>query len=576
MEHSRHLSFFTFALNYHFSKLDPFGYHVFNFGVHLMTVCFIWWLTLLLFRTPRLRRSAVPVSAEAELIAFFAALLFLVHPGNTQAITYISQRFESMTAMFYVAAVCFYLKWRLSDRHFYFVPSFLTAIAAMLCKETAFTLPFCILLIEMIFFERSFKKSFSWQMVLPWIAILFIIPVLIPDQVHLTVFGPRLSASHDNEMISFVEYQLTQLRVLARFFSLIFLPINQNFDYDFPKSTSLFSPWTTLTSFCFLLFLWAASFRLKKNHILLAFGIWWFFLTASINLVPRSFLIFEHKFYLMAIGMMIAIPVFVFSILKNRKYAVFCLSALVLVFSILTFLRNKVWENELTLWSDVIKKSPNKYTANQNLGCALFKAGDLSKALEYFNRALASRPGFMAFNNRAAVYFELGREKEALSDIQSAIERHPGYPHPYNLLGKIYEKNGQYDKAIASFDHAIELGPHELEPRLSRGALLSAMGHVDQGFEDFQEAVRTWPSSGKALYNCGVTYFAKGNFSKALEYFDKAIKIEPNWPLTYLKRGELYRRQGLKDFARRDFQKALDLDPSNQAARDSIKNLGAQ
>jgi len=101
---ARFVPYYTFALNYHFHQYDVFGYHVVNVMIHLITALLVWWMATLILATPRLH--ATEVGQNQKGIAFFAALIFLVHPIQIQAVTYITQRFASLATLFYVLSIC--------------------------------------------------------------------------------------------------------------------------------------------------------------------------------------------------------------------------------------------------------------------------------------------------------------------------------------------------------------------------------------------------------------------------------------------------------------------------------------
>ena len=162
---SRHVSIFSFVLNYHFFKLDVRYWHLVNLVIHLINTCLVWYLTLLIFSSPFIKNHEI--ARQKKVLAFFTALLFVSHPLATQSVTYIVQREASMVAMFYFLSIAFYMKARLSgngnvSNYLLFTGSFISAVLAMFTKENAFTLPFAIVLIE-IFFLRTKKLTINFK-----------------------------------------------------------------------------------------------------------------------------------------------------------------------------------------------------------------------------------------------------------------------------------------------------------------------------------------------------------------------------------------------------------------------------
>ena len=149
-QNSRLLPNLSAAFNFFLGKTNVIGYHLFNFGVHALNALWVYFLISLLLITPKMLGKYS--EKTVYFLATFSALVFLVHPLQIQAVTYIIQRMTSMAAFFYLGAVVFYLKGRLDEKWSYNVAGILMAIAAMYCKENAFTLPLAIVLVEALFF----------------------------------------------------------------------------------------------------------------------------------------------------------------------------------------------------------------------------------------------------------------------------------------------------------------------------------------------------------------------------------------------------------------------------------------
>ncbi len=324
----RFIGYFSFALNYHFGGLDVRGYHIVNLAIHTASSILVYFMVLLTFRTPLMKS---PESRVPKIIALFAGLLFAVHPVQTQAVTYIVQRFASLAAMFYLMSVVFYIKARLIDRadypspftfhisHFtFFLISFLSAVLAMKTKEIAFTLPVMVVLYEFVFFESTMKKRLIF--IVPALCTMLIIPISIIGT--KKPLGEVLSDMSEmlrvTSQISRWDYFMTQMRVITTYIRLIFLPVNQNLDYDYPVSHSFFSL-PVLLSFVFLsalfgmgvYFIRSSRFTTHDSRLfrLTGFGILWFFITLSVesSIIPITDVIFEHRLYLPSAGAFIAV-----------------------------------------------------------------------------------------------------------------------------------------------------------------------------------------------------------------------------------------------------------------------------
>ncbi|MEI6898349.1 MAG: hypothetical protein WCL00_00605 [Bacteroidota bacterium] len=253
---SRPLGMFSFVLNYHFNQLNVWYYHFVNLIIHLIYSCLVWWLTLLIFLSPALKEN--PIIRQKKTIAFLTALMFVSHPLATQSVTYIVQRLASMMAMFYLCSLILYMKARLSDKGsiskiLLYSGSMVSAIFAMLTKENAFALPIAIILFE-FFFLRTKKISivFSDYRFILLISILFGIIVMVAIKLSSGIFKSVPPMNGHAYILTPINYLFTQFSVIVKYIQLLFLPINQKLDYDFPVSNSFFEI-GTLLSFVVLL-----------------------------------------------------------------------------------------------------------------------------------------------------------------------------------------------------------------------------------------------------------------------------------------------------------------------------------
>ena len=360
---SRPVGTLTFALNYHFNQLDVWYWHLVNLIIHLINACLVWWLTLLIFSSPVLKDQ--PIARNKKVLAFLTALLFVSHPLATQSVTYIVQRLASMVAMFYLLSLVLYVKARLSNKGnivktLLFTGSLISAGLAMLTKENAFTLPFAIVLFE-LFFLRTKKLSINfkdYRVILLMGAFLGVI-IIIPLKFSLSIFKPIPPSYRNTYTVTPLNYLFTQFSVIVKYIQLLFLPINQNLDYDFPISNTFFEI-RTLLSFVVLLSLIILAIFSFKRYRIISFGIFWFFLTLSIesSFIPIKDVIFEHRTYLPSFGFFLILSSGIYVLLWN-KYKHIAIIIFVIIISsnsYLTYERNKVWKDDLTLWSDVVSK----------------------------------------------------------------------------------------------------------------------------------------------------------------------------------------------------------------------------
>ncbi|MBI5633805.1 MAG: tetratricopeptide repeat protein [Nitrospirae bacterium] len=523
----RYISFLTFALNYKIHGLDVMGYHVVNITIHILSALLVYILVILTFRTPYFssQNSEVGIQngtiRDPGFIALFASLLFVSHPIQTEAVTYIMQRFASLAAMWYLLSIVFYIKARLhhglqaegkvfsfSTLMFYLL-SLLSALLAMMTKENSLTLPFAITLYEFIFFKGILKRR-----------IFFLIPLFLP----LLVFPFTLSETgipigkllfgidsetgrvvsrsvFDKDYLQATErwdYFITQPRVVVTYLRLLLLPIHQNIDYDYPLYHSFSDPHVYLPFLFLLSILCFGGYLLYRSRVtrhgsrLAAFGIFWFFLTLSVesSIIPIPMVIAEYRMYLPSVGLFIAFSTALFhygerlNIAKRlftdmRYSSLFLLAGIVIALLSTTYARNAVWQSEISLWKDVVKKSPEKVRGHNELGLAYNSKGLTDKAIEQFQVALRLDP-----------YLEKG----------------------YINLGISYTNKQWFDKAIDSFQTALRLKSDNADTHYNLGIAYYHKGSLDDAIEHFEVALKLKPDNADFQNNLGIACKAKGLF----------------------------------------------------------------
>jgi len=511
----RIVTFFSFALNYHFHGLDVTGYHVVNLGIHLLAGLLVVWLVGLLFKTPRIRDEKI--ARHRNVIAFFVGWLFLSHPVQTESVTYIAQRLESLAALFYLAAVCFYLRGRISlsqGRRNY--PSFLaagiSAVLGVFTKETVFTLPILLWVLEKVFFgsgcrEKCPAQKSVFHRILPWLfaagfalGTLWILRLSSVD-LYAVIFEPYRYKT------PFAQYFLTQSKVIVQYISLLFWPLHQNLDYDFPLSHSFLEP-AVFLSFLGLAGILFAGIRSLKRYPLIGFGILWFFITLSVtsSIIPLNDVIFEHRLYLPSVGFLLALCSGFFYFIKKERIIVALLCCAVLFFSFLTYRRNAVWADDVTLWQDVAVKSPGKARSYANLGLIYRKRGEYRKAVE--NGLMALKIGHLDHRSQAqicvnlgAVFGELHMFEKEIYWCLLALKWDPRNSQAYADLGDAYSRLGNHEKALFYGKRAVKRAPGSDMALNSLGAIYARMGKYEEAVKCFKYALVVHPDDENAEKN---------------------------------------------------------------------------
>lgn len=314
----------SLMLNYSLNGMNVVGWHVFNVSVHIANSCMVFLFLLWTFTLPSLR-SSFPGSAPR--IALFGALLFAVHPIQTESVTYIISRSELLASFFFLASFLLFIQGLRSGKFRYYPAALITSLLAMGSKEWAATLPVMLFLYDYLFVAggRLSTMKARWKaytlMFLPWGLAAYILIVYLGSS---TSAGFNISGQKG---ITPWTYLLTSLNVTWTYIRLLFLPIRQNLDYDYPVAKTLFEL-PTLLSFVghAAVVGWASWLYRRKNDLLIPFGVAWFYITLAPtqSFVPILDVIFEHRLYLPSIGFFVFFIVLyerLFSWFQNRNTA---------------------------------------------------------------------------------------------------------------------------------------------------------------------------------------------------------------------------------------------------------------
>jgi tetratricopeptide (TPR) repeat protein len=525
----------TFFLNRQLHGERVLGYHLLNLAIHLSSACVIY---LVARQAIEALKRTFHITGDDERLPFLqlfiplsTAALFVCHPVQTQAVTYISQRYTSLATLLYAGSLLAYLKARLlsadeaKKRHMWSwgAGAVVLAVLAMKSKEIALTLPLMAVMIEALLFRGRLLKNRLF------LALCVGLILVIPLQLVFTygavspenLLDKVQRAATETQIISRTDYLLTQFRVVATYLRLLILPINQNLDYDYPEYHSLFALpvlaalllHITLVGLAMFLF-----FRSKRQLAsgapltgiclrIASLGIFWFYLALSVesSLIPINDVIFEHRLYLPSVGFFMAATAGCAGIAAQRqryRTALWAATALLcLALAAGTLARNRVWSSELALWQDVLEKSPNKARARFAIGELYCRNLMPEKALPYLVRTLEIDPRrekhWMILNT---AIMQLGRYKGRASAgmeyyVASAVKVDPNHKSQwlalsYNNLGLAYEHLGNRYLARESYHKAVTVNP-SLDLAWYNLSLLAANQKDTASVESSLEKLRT-------------------------------------------------------------------------------------
>ena len=315
---------------------------------------------------------------------------------------------------------------------------------------------------------------------------------------------------------------LTQPRVVMHYISLLFYPTpgRLNLDYDFPLSYSLFSPVTTFIAITIIIGMLGLALLTARKYRLYSFCILWFLgnLVIESSTIPLE-IIYEHRTYLPSMMVILLIVLLLHQAVKKRRVLIVFLTAVAILFSYWTYERNKVWKNDLTLWTDIQKKNPNKARANSNLGLAYLEKNRLDEAIPVLEKAL---------------YLYEQQSNQGKYEPKTSIALN------LRLLGLAYIRKNRPDEAIPVLEKALYL----YEQQSNQGKYVK----------------RT--DTSLCLRLLGNAFRMRGEYKKAIEHLDRALKESSNTAndvITYFLLGQCYAQISRAQEAVFYFSKALQL-----------------
>ncbi len=548
----RWVGYLSFALNYAAGGLGVTGFHAVNLAIHAANALLVYALVVVTFRTERLAHSTLADSSRG--IALAAALLFATHPIQSQAVTYVVQRFASLATLFYVLAIVLYVRWRLAEperpiwkRLAGYLPALVAAAFAMKTKEIAFTLPAAIAA-----YELTFLRGQTWRRVvylLPLAAIALVVPLSL-----LNVgkpIGEILAAAQEvtkvQTAMSRWDYLTTQLAVVVTYLRLLALPVGQNIDHDYPLYRSLLEPKVLGSLAVNGALVVVAAYFLRRTSPraarpmdpaarLVSFGIVWFFLTLSVesSFIPIMDLIYEHRVYLPSVGFFAAVATG--GALVARRYDLAAgrlvasvAAALSIVLAVMTFERNRVWASSWTLWSDAVEKSPNKTRPHANLARTLAAMGRDAEAVAQFEAVVRINPRHESGYNNLAVYMnEHGRTDEAVHYLEVAMRVNPDHPEPYFNLASIRMEQHRNAEAAELLYKAIALDPQYVAAYANLSGLLNQLGRPAETVRLVEGNDALLRNSVGARFNLGVAHALLGNAPAAERELSALSRLAPD------------------------------------------------
>ena len=547
----RYVCDLSFAINYALHGLDPVGYHVVNLAIHLITALFVYTTVRLLFQTSRLATDN-RASGFSSYIPFCVSLVFVTHPIQTQAVTYVVQRYASLATLFYIASITLYLMFRLGTeadipkqkQTGYLLFSLFAALLAVKTKEITFTLPFMLLLIELLFFMG--KNVSRLRVLIPYAAIAMLIPLstVMTKASSGDLVSTLVRATSETTEITRYHYLLTQFNVIITYIRLLLFPTGQHIDYERVIYTSFDQPAVLLPLLALAALLSVAvvicRYGIRQNnslYILAAFGIFWFFLSLTVesSIIPISDALFEHRVYLPSIGFILSVCCIVAACIPvavcngTIPIALPIITTLSIILGTATYVRNSVWQNRISIWKENVEKEPRNELGHLNLAYSYQAKGMIKEAEKEFEATIRingeKRP--LAIYRLGLLQKDQKRYEAALKNFLLLLTIFPKEPKAYIEAGTIYLEQGQLMLAEQYFGKALDIEPKNSDAYYSRGVVRQQKGKLQGAAADYSHALKYKPDHSKAANKMGMMLLDSGNVPEAIGYFNKAIVSAP-------------------------------------------------
>jgi protein O-mannosyl-transferase len=518
--------------------LQIWSYHAVNLLIHLLAGLTLYGFLRRTFLTPRLRDR---FGASAHVLAFVITLLWLLHPLQTQSVTYISQRAESLAGLF--SFLTFYALVRSSEGsrgRMWCELAVLFSALGLAVKETTVVVPFLCFVYDRIFLSQSLRGLVRkrWGMYLG-MALMGIFLVKRIEKVlglgfdvasegifmHTHAVGLLVDSATP------LQYALSQPGVILHYLSLALWPGPLCFDYLWPVASTMVEILPGCLVIGSLLIL--TIIALIRKPPLGFIGVWFFIqLAPRSSIVPIADLAVEHRMYLPVLSV-IALGVFgwlaLTRFLERRgsmsstfnvrlSWALFVVIALAL--GARTFVRNFDYRTEISIWRDTIEKRPSNSSALNNFGAALMNEGRLEEAIGYVRKAHEINPrDGIVYSNLAAYLVS-----------QEARKASPDRKKLFTNIGAAQIHRAKLHKGIAKLEEVLTLDPNYEKALYNVGVAHLRRREPATATAYFERVLEQNPDHFKALNNLGALRFSEGAYGQAVELYERALDLEPDHP----------------------------------------------
>lgn len=592
----------TFALNYRFGGLDPFGYHVVNLFLHVVAASL---LAAIVRRTLRLPYFGAP-DRVAWALSLAVALPWAVHPLNSESVVNVTQRTELLGAVCYLGALWAALRyWDAATpaaRAAWVAVAGIVSLAGMASKEVMVSAPIAVLLYERTFRVDSFRATGrSWplyaSLAFGWGLLVLLSSAGIPG------------LSDARHRIPPWVWWITQTKILFLYLKLAVWPWPLSIHYapDYLRTFAAAWPWIAAAAGLGI----AASALVRRRPAARFVLIVIVFVLGPTLVVPLPKMIAaERRMYLPLAGLAALAVVAGHRFLAVRRPAaalrLSCVAAAVAVVGLgaLTVRRVAAYETAVTIWRDAVEHQPTDPMSHYNLGVALLDEGRLEEAVRAFRQTLALEPDHvMALDNLGVALERLGRPQEAVAPLEEALRLDPDDAVAHNDLGSVLIKLGRTTDAIAHLERALALmgdapesvtylnlgralvgagraadavapleqavrrRPDDVDARTFLAHALLQAGRSEQAVAQYRRALEARPDDASTRNNLAAALLHLGRTPEAIANLEHALRVNPDYAAAQYNLGRALLASGRPRDAARHLEQAVRLEPGDAQAR---------
>ncbi len=540
------LSILSLAFNYQSAKLEAETYHWTNLILHLVNIVLVFYFLYLL-------------SGRKFLVGFIGALIFAVHPMNSEAVAWLSARSALVYGFFILLSLICYLKQEESKKHWWQVAAILTYLLALLSNPAAIAFPFVLLAIH-YWKGATMDKAFGLKWAQFWVISLgFLVMAMYFQQVGSMEGG-------------FVNTLMNSTYAFSLYLLKFFVPFQLSILHPSPMAGAApilysISP-VILLAFIGLIFWTMRSARVWAFALLFfAANIFWFmpFLQNSESIIS------ENNAYIAYLGFAFAVAHTIHHFLQQKedkqKLIGKSLAGLgmvaILAFAYMSHERVTVWKDNFNVWEDAVQKYPNAaYVAYAYKGDYYRYQQNYTEALNQYNQSVAINPNYGAvYHRRALMHHELKNLKAAESDYLRAIEFGEGKYMSYANLCKLHRMEGDYEQAMKECNAAIKGDDFEQKHNvyLQRGTMYALANNYTSALTDYNEYLKHDTKDGKAYRWRAIAHFELENYEAAIKDIQSALDLNASDGIAYMYRYKIHKLRGNEKEASLDSIRAKNL-----------------